>query len=246
MKIFDIPKTRFISHRGFMPLAPENSLPSFAYAGILGQWAIETDVHITKDGGIICCHNESIDQYCNSTGKISDMTLKELRGLEIIHGNRVNCFTAEERRLPIFSEYLGICKKHGSIPFIELKTDDAEYVIYNLRKCGFDDDAVVMSSTELSRLGETRRVSKNMFIHWIFADKSRLSCLSALGNAGLSWCVSDPFECDKVSVDLAHGMDLKVCLRAADSVKNLEQMKKLGLDYFPTNCMHETISGDML
>ena len=53
MKIFDIPKTHFISHRGFTPLAPENSLPSFYYAGLLGQWAIETDVHMTRDGEIV-------------------------------------------------------------------------------------------------------------------------------------------------------------------------------------------------
>ena len=52
MNIFEIPKTHFISHRGFTPLAPENSLPSFYYAGLLGQWAIETDLHITKDGAI--------------------------------------------------------------------------------------------------------------------------------------------------------------------------------------------------
>jgi len=48
MKIFNTQNNRYISHRGFTPLAPENSLPSFYYAGLLGQWAIETDVHIMK------------------------------------------------------------------------------------------------------------------------------------------------------------------------------------------------------
>ena len=74
MNIFDIPKTHFISHRGFTPLAPENSLPSFYYAGLLGQWAIETDLHLTRDGKIVCCHNDTIDEYCNQTGKISSQT----------------------------------------------------------------------------------------------------------------------------------------------------------------------------
>ena len=44
--IFDTPHpVRYISHRGFMPLAPENSLAGFEYAGLLSQWAIETDVY---------------------------------------------------------------------------------------------------------------------------------------------------------------------------------------------------------
>lgn len=29
---------RYISHRGFQPLAPANSLPSFAYAGALHHY----------------------------------------------------------------------------------------------------------------------------------------------------------------------------------------------------------------
>ena len=104
MKIFDIPKTHFISHRGFTPLAPENSLPSFYYAGLLGQWAIETDVHMTRDGEIVCCHNDTLDKYCNGVGKIAEMSYSELRRFEIVNGNRVECFNKEERangsRLP--------------------------------------------------------------------------------------------------------------------------------------------------
>lgn len=50
-KLFSTPQTlshpRYVSHRGFQPMAPANSLPSFEYAGYLRQWAIETDVHFT-------------------------------------------------------------------------------------------------------------------------------------------------------------------------------------------------------
>ena len=157
MNIFDVSKTHFISHRGFTPLAPENSLPSFYYAGLLGQWAIETDLHITRDGYIVCCHNDTIDKYCNGVGKVSEMSYSKLCQFEIVNGNRVECFSKEERKIPLFSEYLSICRRFGSIPFIELKTDDAEYVIHDLHKNGFLDGEVFMSSVELSRLVETRR-----------------------------------------------------------------------------------------
>ena len=239
MNIFDTPKTRFIGHRGFTPLAPENSVPSFYYAGLVGQWAIETDVHLTRDGEIVCCHNYEIDDYCNGTGKISQMSCEELRRFEIIRGNRVECFDREERRIPLFSEYLAVCRRFGSVPFIELKTDDTEQVIYSLRRNGFSDSEVVMSSTVLSRLTDTRHHSSDMFIHWIFAEEEKLCELSDLGNAGFSFMISDPFECGEDKIELARKMELKVCLRAADNVESLRRMKELGLDYFPTNQMHD-------
>ena len=168
MSIFDIPKTRYISHRGFQPMAPENSLPSFTYAGMLGQWAIETDVRMTKDGELVCCHNESVDSYCDGIGKIADMTWDEIKKVRIINGNRADCFTDEEARIPKFSEYLAICKRFGSVPFIELKIADAERVIHAVRGAGFSDDEVVMSAIKFSGLKESRRYTDKMFIHWIF------------------------------------------------------------------------------
>ena len=239
MNIFNTSKIPFIAHRGFTPLAPENSLPSFYYAGLLGQWAIETDLHLTRDGEIVCCHNGTVDKYCNGSGKISEMTYKELRELRIINGNRVECFSEEDLKIPSFSEYLAICKKFGSIPFIELKTDDVELIIHTLRKNGFADDEVVMSSIVLPRLVETRRCSTDMFVHWIFAEEEKLPILKDLGNAGFSWNIPDSFTCGKEKVEIAREMGLKVCLRAADDMRSFEHMKELGLDYFPTNKMHE-------
>ena len=60
-----------------------------------------------------------------------------------------------------------------------------------------------MSSCELSRLVETRRCASDMFIHWIFAKENRLEELSSLGNAGLSWCISDPFPVTKKRLSLS-------------------------------------------
>lgn len=239
MNIFETSKTRFISHRGFTPLAPENSLPSFRYAGMLGQWAIETDLRVTRDGEIVCCHNDSIDSYCDGTGKICEMSYGELCKFKIARGNRVACFEAAELKIPLFREYLAICRRFGSVPFIELKTDDAELVLHALAKNGFSTDEVVISSTDLSHLVAARRAAKGVFVHWIFAGEEHLAELGELGNAGFSLKIADPLECDKEKIARAHEMGLKICLRAADSKERLRQMRELGLDYFPTNNMHD-------
>ena len=45
---------KLIAHRGYAVHAPQNSLEAFETAGRLGYWAIETDVHKTLDGVLVC------------------------------------------------------------------------------------------------------------------------------------------------------------------------------------------------
>ena len=239
MGIFDAAGIRYISHRGFRPLAPDNSLPGFEYAGILKQWAIETDVHETCDGVLVCNHNATVDETYNGTGYIQDMTWSELSALRMNCGNRLACLRDEQLRMPLFSEYLAICRKYGCVPFIEMKSDNAEAVVRAARDAGFEDSQLVISSGMLHHLEGVRAYSKDIYIHWIFAQESGLSQLCDLGNGGISWNIPDCFACPKEKIDLAHDMGLKVCLRAGDSVEQVLHMQSLGLDYIPTNCMHE-------
>jgi glycerophosphoryl diester phosphodiesterase len=205
----------------------------------LKQWAIETDVRMTADGVLVCVHDRTVDTMYNGTGAIKDMRWSELSKLLLNKGNRVDCFTDEQRRMPLFSEYLAICKKFGSVPFIELKIENAEAVIKAVREAGFEDDQVVMSATELDWLVDVRNYSKEMFLHWIFAQEEGLQQFAALGNAGISWNYPNCRECPKEKIDLAHQLGLKVCLRAGDNVEDVRYMQEIGLDYIPSNCMHE-------
>jgi glycerophosphoryl diester phosphodiesterase len=240
-KLFEKPQTkekpRYISHRGFQVLAPENSLPSFFYAGYLRQWAIETDVHATRDGVLVCCHNASTSHY-NEDLVIADNDWNVLRQLHIREGERLECFTEEELRLPLFSEYLAICKRFGSIPFIELKSGNAAEVMDAVYEAGLAEDEVVISTGKLEWLEDTRKASSDVFLHWIFAKEEGLEKLASLGNAGLSWNIPNAFECPPEKIELVKNMGLKVCLRAGDSVASVRHMFELGLDYIPTNRMH--------
>lgn len=234
----DLSHPRYISHRGFQPMAPANSLPSFAYAGRLQQWAIETDVHFTRDGVAVCCHNDTVDATFDGAGTIRDMTWAQLSALRMDQGNRVACFTDEQLRMPLFSQYLGICRRYGSVPFIELKTDDVGRVLDEVHAAGFTDDEIVISAISLTRLQEARRLSPDVFVHRIFAQEEELSALAQLGNAGLSWNIKDVRDCPQGKIDAAHALGLKVCLRAGDTLEDVRRMLALGCDYIPSNCMH--------
>lgn len=79
-------------HRGARAIHPENTLPSFEAAFDAGVSSIETDVHLTRDGVAILCHDPLLcDPPCTLPGPettatalgpplLSRLTLADLRG----------------------------------------------------------------------------------------------------------------------------------------------------------------------
>lgn len=118
--------TQVIAHRGSKGLRPENTLPAFSKAIDAGADGIETDVHLSKDGELIIIHDETVNRTTNGTGKVYDMTLKELKqldagsyfGLDYL-GTRIPTLQ-EVVQLLIERHYTGIFN-------LEFKTDKFEY-----------------------------------------------------------------------------------------------------------------------
>lgn len=70
---------RIIGHRGWASLAPENTEPGFKLAlEDDSVWAIECDVHLTKDNKIVVAHDPVLGRCCNAKGFIADYTYDEL------------------------------------------------------------------------------------------------------------------------------------------------------------------------
>lgn len=74
-----------IAHRGGMGLAPENTLAAFGRATSLGLTYLETDVHTTRDGHVVCFHDMSLTRVTGHPGRVADLDLADLRRLRV-HG----------------------------------------------------------------------------------------------------------------------------------------------------------------
>lgn len=72
-----------IGHRGASADAPENTLAAFALALEQGADGIELDVQLCADGVPIVMHDETVDRTCDGRGRVSDLTLAELRRFTI-------------------------------------------------------------------------------------------------------------------------------------------------------------------
>ncbi len=72
-----------LAHRGGCSIAPENSLAAFTKSTELGVDGFEIDIRLTKDEEIIVFHDEFLDRTTDGAGRVSDLTLSELRKLDL-------------------------------------------------------------------------------------------------------------------------------------------------------------------
>ncbi len=100
-----LPERGLCAHRGASSTHPENTLPAFAEALRLGAHMIEFDVQLTRDGALVLMHDPTVDRTTNGKGKVSDLTLAELRSLDA--GTRMNERFAGTR-IPTFEETLAM------------------------------------------------------------------------------------------------------------------------------------------
>jgi glycerophosphoryl diester phosphodiesterase len=70
-----------VAHRGLLRHAPENTLANFR-ACLELRFGFEFDVERTKDGQLVCIHDGTVDRTTNGTGKVSELTLAQMRELD--------------------------------------------------------------------------------------------------------------------------------------------------------------------
>ena len=227
---------KIIAHRGYHMIAPENTLPAFRAAAEMGAWAIETDVHKTKDGVLVCCHNPTVDSYCDGTGTISEMTYAELSRLRIIKGRGLKLYPDGDYRIPTFREYLEVCRTHGAVPFLEFKEDLVEEALHTLRNMALEDYCV-LSAISLDIIKRCRECSDRTFLHWIFGNEEEAPVLAELGYAGMSYKIASLDDVPDGLIDRTHALGLRVCMRAADTKEAAIRSIEMGLDYFPSNTL---------
>ncbi|MFF2051870.1 glycerophosphodiester phosphodiesterase [Leifsonia sp. NPDC058194] len=88
MSFLDGPRPRVIAHRGLAIDAPENTLLAFLKALNAGATHLETDVHASADGVAVISHDPGLDRVAGRPGRVDGMLMKELRRVELGHGQQ--------------------------------------------------------------------------------------------------------------------------------------------------------------
>jgi glycerophosphoryl diester phosphodiesterase len=61
---------------------PENTMLAFGHAHESGLRWLETDLHQSADGHLMCIHDDTVDRTTDGTGSVSDFTAADLEALD--------------------------------------------------------------------------------------------------------------------------------------------------------------------
>ena len=96
-----LPQPIIFAHRGASAHAPENTLAAFELALAQGADGIELDVKLSADGHVVVIHDPTTDRTTGARGRVKDLSLAELRGLNAGSFYSAN-FSAE--KIPMLEE----------------------------------------------------------------------------------------------------------------------------------------------
>lgn len=139
-------KPYLMAHRGNRVRCPENTLAAFRRALTDGADILETDLHLSADGELVCIHDATLDRTTDGTGPVSAKTLSELKSLSASYGRP----EFADERLPTLNEVAAILPT-GIALALELKTSRflepavGRQLVHQLRTNGIFDRTVLLS-----------------------------------------------------------------------------------------------------
>lgn len=102
----DVPKPWIAAHRGQWRSFPENSIPAVLKSIEDGAQVVEVDIKRTSDGELVLMHDNTVDRTTTGTGAVSEMTLDEIKSLQLREGQGNGPAPATDLKVPTFREAL--------------------------------------------------------------------------------------------------------------------------------------------
>ncbi|ETS82247.1 hypothetical protein PFICI_07249 [Pestalotiopsis fici W106-1] len=119
-----------IAHRGYKAAFPENSLAAFRSAVEIGAHAIETDLHLSRDGVVVLSHDASLKRCFGIDKKVADCDWSYLSTLLTLREPKQSL-----PRLIDLLEYLAKPDAEHMWLLLDVKThDDANQILAGIAK----------------------------------------------------------------------------------------------------------------
>lgn len=106
-----------ICHRGAAEFAHENTLEAYRAAFELGADGNEIDIRETRDGVLVCFHDDMLDRLTSGWGALEDLTWSELQQLELTNPGRFG----PQSRIPRLCEVLELHRQYAGLLHLDIK-----------------------------------------------------------------------------------------------------------------------------
>ncbi len=152
-----------LGHRGYSGAYPENTLLSFAKAMEYKADGVELDVHLSRDGQMVICHDEDMYRTYGKHMLIRDETLTKMREYDSLG-----------QKMPTLQEVFEILPS-DAIVNVELKTNVISYKDLEKHVLDFvrknNPQRVWLSSFNHSTLKKIREIDANVKVGMLFGEE---------------------------------------------------------------------------
>lgn len=132
------------AHRGDHTQAPENTLDAIRETAKDDVDFVELDLRLSKDGTIVLMHDGAVNRTTDGTGKVEDLTLEQLRTLNIKGARHSG------ERVPTFEEALDAAKGKLKI-YMDIKAVTPAQVLPLLKKHRMERDVIAYVYSDAQR-----------------------------------------------------------------------------------------------
>ena len=224
------------AHRGASGYAPENTLPAFKMAVEMGADGIECDIHLTKDGHFVVCHDDTVNRTSNGEGSISQMTLAQIKTLDF--GSKFDAKFAGTTA-PTLEEMLEVVKPLKVIN-IEIKRfehemglDAALNLFYDTLKRFDVIQNTIVSSFDADVLKRLKELHSDIYTCLLYSKLERPS--EKAQKIGCSAIHPHFGSLKKATILSAHRRGMKVNCWTPNTKSDVDKMIKMGVDGIITN-----------
>lgn len=250
--VFAREKSPFLvfAHRGGGGLYPENTLGAFEYSAKMGADVLELDVHATSDGVLVVMHDGSVDRTTNGKGRVSQMTLAELKKLDAGYlftndNGATYPFRGQGITIPTLQE---IFDRLPQMTFnIEPKQAEPSITapLCEMIRAHKMTEKVIVGSFRQQAIDEFRQACPEVATS---ATPAEVTEFLTLSKTGLSESYNPPFQALQVPENLnrlsvvtkdfvenAHRKNIKVHVWTVNEPADMERLINLGVDGIMTD-----------
>jgi glycerophosphoryl diester phosphodiesterase len=245
------PSPWLVAHRGGSLLAPENTFVAFDRAVELGADAVETDVHLTRDGVVVVFHDDETDRLTGAAGTIEERTLAEVQALDAAFGFSTDGgatfpFRGLGVRVPTLAETLA---RYPALRFnVDAKSEDpalAEALVRTVKAARAVDRVCLGSffDAQAARIGGllpevARYLPQHAATCHVMAAKSgrpATGCPSGYDLASLPHRMDGLLVVDRPVVEHFHRLGMPVQVWTVDEEEEMRELLALGVDGLVTD-----------
>ncbi|KRV47904.1 glycerophosphodiester phosphodiesterase [Wenjunlia vitaminophila] len=159
------------AHRGQWREAPENSLPAIEAALDDGAEIVETDVRRTRDGHLVLMHDETVDRTTNGTGRVADLTLRQVRDLRLKEGLGGAQADLTDERVPTLDEAMRTVRGRGLVN-LDKGWDVREEMYRVLKETGTVRNGLFKSSAPVAEVQAFRKQHPDAVYMHVVSDSN--------------------------------------------------------------------------